>query len=151
MENLTTRYLSIVDLYAYRALIQHISSVEKNDTKYLEVFEQIVDDQETTKFIMIVCDKKDQEKIYLTANITYTYRFTKNGVYDMMIQDMVYATGDSCPLPIPVDTLIKGFHQLMEEYESRHQMRVEKRILMDNHLLIPSTRSSRNGTITWYK
>jgi hypothetical protein len=137
MENLTTHYLSIVDLYAYRALIQHISSVEKDDNKYLEMLEEMIEEQGPTKFIMIVCDKKDQEKIYLTANITYTYRFTKNGVYDMMIQDMVYATADACPIPIPVDTLIKGFHLLMEEYETRHQMRVDKRILMDNHLLTP--------------
>jgi hypothetical protein len=135
MENLTTRYLSIVDLYAYRALIQHISSVEKDDTKYLEALEEMIEEQGPTKFIMIVCDKKDQEKIYLTANITYTYRFTKNGTHDMMVQDMVYTS--DLVTPLSMDALIKGFHQLMEEYENRHKMRVDKRILIDNHLLKP--------------
>ena len=138
METFTTRYLSLTDLYPYCGMIQYISSVEKDAHKYLEQFELLIEDQNPAKFVMIVCDKEDQSKIYLTANITYTFRISRNGTHDMMIQDMVYAQEASAlPAGLGVDQLLKGFHQLMEEYEARHQFRIHKRVLFGNHLLEP--------------
>ncbi len=138
MDRLTTRYLSLTDLYPYCGLVQYISSVEKDAQKYLEQFELLIEDQVPSKFVMIVCDNEDQSKIYLTANITYTFRISRNGTYDMIIQDMVYAQEvDTLPAGLGVDHMLKGFHCLMEEYEARHHFRVHKRVLFGNHLLEP--------------
>ncbi len=117
----------------YNALIKNFSTTFHNESKLNETFLSFIENQKSTEFIMIIVDEEDN--ICLSGKVNYNYKFSKNGSYDLYLQDFTY--NQNLNKPINIDYLINQFCQKLEEFESRNQFTIHRKFILSNHFLSP--------------
>jgi hypothetical protein len=97
-----------------------------------ELMDFIINKQNDTEFIILVVN--ENEDIYFSAKLNYNFKYSKNGSYDLYIQDLVFHDHiqHKYLIYISIDTFISDFKDLLFDYENKNHFIVDKRIILLN-------------------
>jgi hypothetical protein len=112
------------DYQAYMHLIQYIStrgSVTQEDFRKFACTDK--------EFILVVADESGH--LFMTAKMNYLFRFSKQMVYDMLVQDLIY--DPNCTLSIQEG--YEALFQYCRAHEETLGLHIGRRMISMNHFL----------------